>query len=160
MAAAAGQPYELWPSYVKAHPFPDPEVISQFASSVPPTIAWLKSFGLRFGPQPIYLLTENTSRIAAQGGGLALIERLMQEAKELGASVRFQTTAVDLLRDGNGCIRGIVAIGPDARRQEIRAGATILASGGYQGNTEMLTRYMGARAQHPPRRPRRLLQSR
>lgn len=65
-----------WPCYVRAHPLPDPEVIFTFADQVPPTIAWLKEFGLAFGPQPIYLLTQNTHRIAAQGGGLALIERL------------------------------------------------------------------------------------
>ena len=66
---------------MKAHALPDPELIAHFAASVPPTIAWLKSFGLRFGPQPIYLLTQSTTRIAAQGGGLALIERLMREAR-------------------------------------------------------------------------------
>ena len=86
--AVAGE-YASWPPYVKAHTLPDPELIAHFAASVPPTIAWLKSFGLRFGPQPIYLLTQSTTRIAAQGGGLALIERLMREARALGAVVLF-----------------------------------------------------------------------
>jgi tricarballylate dehydrogenase len=101
--AVAGE-YAHWPAYVKAHPLPDPELIARFAANVPPTIAWLKGLGLRFGPQPIYLLTQSTTRIAAQGGGLALIERLMKEAR-----------------------------------------ATLLASGGYQGNPEMMTHYMGER---------------
>ncbi len=146
--SAVAQPYENWPDYVKAHPFPDPEVISQFAASAPSTIAWLKSFGLRFEPQPIYLLTQNTTRIAAQGGGLAMIERLMAEAKTLGARVLYRTTAVDLLRDGTGRIDGVAAVGPDGVRSDLRAGAVVLASGGYQGNSEMLTRYMGARARN------------
>jgi tricarballylate dehydrogenase len=143
--AVAGE-YAHWPQYVKAHPLPDPELIAHFAAGVPPTIAWLKGFGLKFGPQPIYLLTQSTTRIAAQGGGLALIERLMQEARKLGAEVRFRTTAVDLLRDPDGRIAGVVAVGPEGRRGEIRARATLLASGGYQGNPEMMTRYMGERA--------------
>lgn len=108
--AVVSDPYGDWPAYVRAHPFPDPEVISTFAASVPETIAWLNGFGLRFEPQPIYLLTQNTTRIAAKGGGLALIERLMQEAKGLGA--------------------------------------TVLASGGYQGDQEMMTRYIGPKARH------------
>ena len=146
--AAAGGSYDDWPSYVKAHPFPDPEVISTFAANVPDTVAWLKSFGLRFEPQPIYLLTQNTTRIAAQGGGLALIERLMQEAKALGARVLFRTTAIDLLRDDDGRIAGILAVGDESRRLRIAGRATVLASGGYQGNQEMLTHYLGARARH------------
>ena len=145
--AVAGE-YAHWPAYVKAHPLPDPELIAHFARSVPPTIAWLKSFGLRFAPQPIYLLTQSTSRIAAQGGGLALIERLMQEAKALGAEVRFRTTAVDLVRAADGRVAGIVAIDEAGKRKEIRARATLLASGGYEGNPEMMTHYMGTRAAH------------
>jgi tricarballylate dehydrogenase len=143
--AVAGE-YAHWPPYVKAHPLPDPELIAHFAAGVPPTVAWLKSFGLRFGPQPIYLLTQSTTRIAAQGGGLALIERLMKEARALGAEVRFRTTAVDLVREPDGRIAGIVVIDPDGKRAEIRARATLLASGGYQGNPEMMAHYMGERA--------------
>jgi tricarballylate dehydrogenase len=142
------QEYGQWPPVVKAHPFPDPEVISTFAVQIPPTIAWLKSFGLKFGPQPIYLLTQNTTRIAAQGGGLALIERLMAEAKALGADVRFQTTAVELLRERSGRVAGVIATDPDGLRQEIQSNSTVFASGGYQGNQEMMTRYIGPKARH------------
>lgn len=145
--AVAGA-YAHWPAWVKAHPLPDPEVISHFAENVAPTIAWLKEFGLKFGPQAIYLLTQSTTRIAAQGGGLALITRLMQEAKALGADLRFRTTAVDLLRADDGRVLGVVAAGPEGARAPIRARATVLASGGFQGNPEMMTHYLGPRAAH------------
>jgi tricarballylate dehydrogenase len=65
VAEVAGD-YASWSPVVMSHAFPDPELISTFAAQVPPTIAWLKSFGLKFGPQPIYLLAQNTTRIAAQ----------------------------------------------------------------------------------------------
>ncbi len=146
--AVVSDPYGDWPAYVRAHPFPDPEVISTFAASVPETIAWLNGFGLRFEPQPIYLLTQNTTRIAAKGGGLALIERLMQEAKGLGATVLFETTAVDLLRDEEGRVAGVLTVAPDGRRRRRPSGATVLASGGYQGDQEMMTRYIGPKARH------------
>lgn len=143
--AVAGE-YAHWPPFVKAHGLPDPELIARFAAEVPPTIAWLKSFGLRFGAQPIYLLTQSTTRIAAQGGGLALIERLMKEARALGAQVRFRTTAVDLLRDADGRVAGVRAVDMEGRHLEIRGRATLLASGGYEGNPEMMARYLGERA--------------
>jgi len=145
--AVAGE-YAHWPGIVKSHALPDPELIAHFARNVPPTIAWLKSFGLRFGPQPIYLLTQSTTRIAAQGGGLALIERLMKEARALGAEVRFRTTAADLLHGADGRIAGVAAVDPDGRHVELRAHATLLASGGYEGNPEMMTHYLGPRAAH------------
>ena len=145
--AVAGE-YSHWPPYVKAHALPDPELIAHFAASVPSTIAWLKSFGLRFGPQPIYLLTQSTTRIAAQGGGLALIERLMKEARALGAEVRFRTTAIGLLRGEDGRFQGVKVVDPEGRHAEIRGKATLLASGGFQGNPEMMARYMGRRAAH------------
>lgn len=140
--------YDDWPSYVKAHPFPDPELINRFAERAPKTIGWLKEFGLKFGPQAIYLLTQNTTRIAVQGGGLALIERLRDETIALGGELRYRTTAIDLLRNTDGSVAGVLATGPDGRRVELRARNTVLASGGFQGNSEMLSRYLGPIAAH------------
>ena len=113
--ALAGDPDHM-PAWVRSHTLPDPEVISIFAESVMPTIQWLKGFGLKFGPQPIYLLTQNTTRIAAHGGGLAIIETLRDKAIELGGEIRYRTTAVDLLRDGEGIICGVICIDEDGKR--------------------------------------------
>lgn len=143
---AISQDYSSWPANVKAHPLPDPEVVSRFAERVPGTVGWLKSFGMKFSAQPTYLLTQNTSRIVTEGGGLALIERLMSEAKTLGARILFRTTAVDLLRDENERINGLIVIDPEGQRRRLYADSIILASGGFQGNQEMMTRYMGERA--------------
>src|SRR5512146_1646469 len=107
--SAATRSYAEWPPYVKSHGFPDPALISQFASNVAPTIGWLKTFVLRFEQQPIYLLTQNTTRIAAQGGGLQLITTLAEVAKRLGVEFHYRTTAVDLIREGTRVI-GVQAV--------------------------------------------------
>ncbi|MFC2967040.1 FAD-dependent oxidoreductase [Acidimangrovimonas pyrenivorans] len=145
---ALGRSYEDWPANVRAHSLPDPEVISTFAGQVPETLDWLKGLGLSFGPQPIYLLTQNTSRIAAMGGGLGIITRLMEEAQALGAEVLYRTTATDLLRGPDGTVCGVQANGPEGTVRDIPAKAVVLASGGYQGNPEMMTRYIGPKARH------------
>lgn len=137
-----------WPSYVRAHPLPDPEVIYTFADQVAPTIAWLKEFGLKFGPQPIYLLTQNTHRIAAQGGGLALIERLNAEVEALGGEILYETTARDLMQAEDGSVQGALCKASDGTTLQIQAKATVLASGGFQGNPEMMARYIGPRASY------------
>ncbi|WP_016832745.1 FAD-binding protein [Herbaspirillum lusitanum] len=148
LQAVSSGGYEHWPSYVKAHPFPDPELIAKFADSVPGTISWLKGFGLKFEPQPIYLLTQNTTRIAAQGGGLKLIETLREKALGLGGEIAYRTTAVDLLRDDSGRVIGVRAVGPDGIHKTILARNVVLASGGYQGNQEMMTHYIGPKAKN------------
>jgi tricarballylate dehydrogenase len=55
---------------------------------------------------------------------------------------------VDLLRDPGGRIAGVQVVDPGGKREELRARATLLASGGYEGNPEMMTHYMGTRAAH------------
>jgi len=138
--------YEQWPSIVKAHPFTDPELISFFADAVPGALAWLKQFGCRFEPLPIYLLTQNTTRIASVGGGLAILEALHKQGTRLGIDFHYQTTARDLLRDDEGRVTGISAVSTERGPLRIDAGQVVLASGGYQGNPEMLTAYMGPKA--------------
>ncbi|MFS8980707.1 FAD-dependent oxidoreductase [Cupriavidus necator] len=140
--------YADWPSFVKSHSLPDPEVISAFANSVPSTISWLKGLGLKFEPQPIYLLTQNTTRIAAKGGGLAIIEALRAKALALGGEIRYRTTATDLVRNDNGAACGVVITNPDGVRSQLLAKHVVLASGGFQGNPEMMTKYVGPRAKH------------
>ena len=136
------------PPYVKSHSLPDPDVIATFAASVPSTLAWLKSMGLAFGPQPINLLTQNTTRIAAKGGGLALIEKLREKALALGGAIRYRTTATDLARTDDGGVCGVVVTGFDGVRATLHARNVVLASGGFQGNPEMMTRYIGAKSRH------------
>lgn len=143
LISAVGEGYSNWPSWVKAHPFPDPELIARFAERAPRTIAWLKGLGLKFGPQPIYLLTQNTTRIAAYGGGLAIIERLREEAMRLGGRFLYHTTAVDLVMSRDGVVQGVVAVDAEGLRSELHGRATLIASGGFQGNAEMMARYVG-----------------
>jgi tricarballylate dehydrogenase len=147
IAEVSGE-YDTWPAYVKSHPFADPGLISQFATQVPPTIAWLKSFGLRFAKQSSYKFTQDTSRVYPDGGGLAIIERLAAEAKSLGAKTFYRTTAIAFLRDNSIRISGVAAVGPHGEWCEFPAISTILASGGFQGNSEMLFQYIGQRARN------------
>ena len=46
-----------WPAQVRAASFTDPELISFFVDSVPPTVAWLKAHGVKFGGIGFYGLT-------------------------------------------------------------------------------------------------------
>lgn len=144
--ATGGQ--ESWSSIVRVLGFTDPEVIATFAERAGPTIAWLKGFGLRFDHLPTYFITACQPRLVPVGGGLALVETLGDWVEANGATVLYETTARRLLQDPDGTVAGVHAVGPAGGAFEIRAGATILACGGFEGNPEMLARYLGPRARY------------
>ena len=137
-----------WPAIVKTLGFTDPDLVATFAQAAGPTIAWLKTFGVRFGFLPTYFITSCQPRMAPIGGGLALIEALAAFAENKGAQFFYQTTARSLVQDQDGVVVGVRAVGPGNRALELRARSVVLASGGYQGNAEMLTQYIGPRARY------------
>jgi len=140
--------YATWPSILKALSFADPEVVSAFAKGCGPTIQWLKGFGVRFDFLPTQFLTKSQPRLLPIGGGLALLEALAARVNELGGKFFYQTTAQSLLQDDTGGVIGVRAVGPEHRPVEFRAKAVVLATGGFEGNWEMLAQYMGAHAVH------------
>lgn len=144
--ASLAEPYRDWPSFVKAHGMPDPELIGMFAEQAGPTLSWLKSFGIRFDALPMYLLTVSAPRIMPVGGGLAMIEALAAQARELGTTVLYRTTAQRLLQDEAGRICGVQVTDAEGVAQRLYASSVVLASGGFEGNPEMLTHYLGPRA--------------
>lgn len=144
---AAGS-WENWSSIVKVLGFTDPELISTLADRAGPTIRWLEKFGVRFDFLPGYFITTCTTRMAPVGGGRALVEALAATAERLGGRFFYRTTARELIREPDGSVVGVVAGGSEGRQAQYRARAVVLGSGGFQGNGEMLTRYLGPRARY------------
>jgi tricarballylate dehydrogenase len=137
---------EDWPQPLKALGFADPEVIAAFAEGAGPTVQWLKSFGVRFDFLPTQFLTRSQPRLLPIGGGLALVEALASEAEKRGAEFLYETAARRLIEDASGAVIGVRATGPGAQPLELHARSVILACGGFEGNPEMQTRYIGPRS--------------
>jgi len=142
-----GRDFENWPAIVKALGFTDPDVIATFASSVGATVQWLKSFSVKFDFLPTYFITASQPRMAPIGGGLALIEALAAWAEKSGVTFFYETTARSLLQNDDGRVTGISAT-TAGKRIDFEAEAVVLASGGFEGNPEMLTHYVGPRARY------------
>jgi tricarballylate dehydrogenase len=122
----------------------DPDVVQTFAVEAGPTIAWLKGMGVRFDFLPTQFLTKSQPRLLPVGGGAALVEALAARAEQLGVAFRYETTAERLIQDEDGRVTGLVAR-TGGRLLRLR-GAVALACGGFEGNPEMLTRYIGPRS--------------
>ncbi len=143
---ATAQPYAQWPAAVRSLSFNDPELISTFANMAGPTVQWMKQFGLRFDFLPTQFLTKSQPRLLPVGGGLALIDMLGTAAEKMGARFEYETSANLLIQDDDGAVVGVRASSQGGRTREFTGKAVVLACGGFEGNAEMLTRYIGPRS--------------
>lgn len=138
--AASSQPSPL----ARALSIADPNLIERFADRAGETIAWLQGMGVRFEFLPTQFLTKSQPRLLPVGGGAALVEALAAKAEQLGVQFFYETTALGLHQDASGRVVGL-----KVRRkgiQEVLQGEVILACGGFEGNSEMMTRYIGPRS--------------
>jgi len=138
------RPYDEWPPLLKSLAFTDPELIATIAREAPIALQWLESFGVTFDFLPNYFINESTTRMAPVGGGLALVEALATYAESVPDDITFfyETTARALIQD-DGAVCGVEAVGKGNRRFEVRGQAVVLASGGFEGNPEMQSHYLG-----------------
>lgn len=134
-----------WSAQTRALGAVDSNVISTFAEQVPGTIEWLKQNGVKFDFLPTQFLTSTQPRLLPVGGGEAIVEALASKAESLGAEFFYETAGRQLLMDGFARVSGIRALSREQGDLVFR-GAVVLASGGFEGNTEMLGRYLGPRS--------------
>ncbi|VTU45432.1 Fumarate reductase flavoprotein subunit precursor (plasmid) [Variovorax sp. PBL-E5] len=135
------------PALVRALSIADPNVIERLAGSAGDTIAWLEQMGVRFDFLPTQFLTKAQPRLLPVGGGRALVEALAARAESLGVDFFYETTASALVQADDGSVTGLKVTGRGNARFVLR-GEVVLACGGFEGNAEMMTRYIGPRSVH------------
>lgn len=124
----------------------DPEVIRAFIENAVDTLQWVSSKGVEFESANLHYLAASSPYITPKGGGLMVITALLNHARALGVHVAFETTAWQLSLNDDGSIN--VWIRDRDGSHNVVARAVILATGGYEGNAEMLARYVGDAAYH------------
>lgn len=113
------------------------------------TLQWMREKGVRFTPIYGRQAFKVNGRfkfwggltVEAYGGGEGLVEQLTKAAVRDGIQIHYETRAVELLFDGVTVTGVKVRVGDELH--DIRANAVIIASGGFQANPEMRTRYLG-----------------
>jgi len=86
-----------------------------------------------------------------EGGGHAIINALFSEISTYGnCHVMWETEAVKLLTNDQGEMRGVKVRKADGRLHDVLGKNVMLACGGFEGNQEMLTKYMGKRTTDLP----------
>jgi tricarballylate dehydrogenase len=137
--------YGTWSPLLKSHSMVDHVTLSAFADEAGPTLRWLEKAGIRFDFLPTAFLTTTTTRLLPVGGGLAIIEALSEACRKAGVAFLFDTTGQSLSTK-DGAVDGLFVRTRDGVAACLRAPKIILASGGFEGNPEMLARYVGREA--------------
>jgi tricarballylate dehydrogenase len=88
-----------------------------------------------------------TPPASPRGGGASIVDRLGAALEsDPRVDIRYQTEALRLTTADDGSADGVLVRTADGRTQRLTGRAVVLACGGFEGNTEMLTRYIGDRA--------------
>ncbi len=143
----AGQSPEGRSALINSLSIADPDVIEALAKHAGATIAWMKGFGVRFDFLPTQFLTRSQPRLLPVGGGQALVDALAAKAESLQVTFHYETAAQDLVLGDDGVVKG-VRVKTRGQAQRTLLGKVVLACGGFEGNTEMQTRYIGPRSVH------------
>lgn len=128
----------------------DPDLVEVLVRNSVDTVKWLHQHGVRFVPMYKRQAFKIDGKfrfwggltVEARGGGPGLIESETQIARDLGVEIRYGARAVSLVNE-DGRVTG-VNVKQDGRTYRIDAHSVVLASGGFQANPEMRTRYLGA----------------
>ncbi|MBS1890492.1 MAG: FAD-binding protein [Actinobacteria bacterium] len=130
----------------------DLEYCQVFEREVPDTVAFLKDHGI----EVIHHLEEHAAldfntgnggppNLAnPNGGGRAIVDTLAARVEEFdGAAILYETEAVRLSISDEGVVDGVVVRGGDGAMRTLRSSSVMLACGGFEGDAEMLTKYLG-----------------
>jgi tricarballylate dehydrogenase len=121
----------------------DQTYAERLADEAGPTLRWLEALGVDFGELPTIFLTQSRPRLLPIGGGRAVLDTLLQVAEAAGATIIYRSTAWDLHLGEDGRVGGVRVREADGTSSLGSAPAVVIASGGFEGNPEMMTRYVG-----------------
>lgn len=145
LLADSAKDYDRWPPLLKSMNIVDADVVSTFARSAGPTLEWLQGLGVQFDQADTPFISTSTTRLAPVGGGWGMLDVLGAAAASRGIEFHYETTGQRLVQSSAGAVTGVLATRRTGE-QVAFDGQVILASGGFEGNPELLARYMGSRS--------------
>ena len=128
----------------------NPDLCEVLVTQSNAALHWLRSKGMRF--IPVYAAQSfkvdgkrkfwGGVTVGAVGAGIGLVDSLYAAAKRANIDVFYDAEARQLIQTDR-VVRGVQA-DIDGKTTNLRAGAVVMACGGFQANAEWRTRYLGA----------------
>jgi tricarballylate dehydrogenase len=104
-------------------------------------LTWIADQGVRFQPSIGGTLSLSRTNSFFLGGGRAMLNALYLTAERLGVEVLYEAEVVDLEIENGMFLSASVQY--DGQVAQVRAGALVAASGGFEANIEWLKEYWG-----------------
>ena len=123
------------------HNLNDKGKLRLYAENVGQTIDWLHDdVGVKIIPNDLPYLAEYSHRRAVEfeGGAKTMAQHLREVINKNGTQVLFNTRVNNLITDLDGRVIGVKATANDGTEVTIRAKATLLTTGGFGNNKDML----------------------
>ena len=128
----------------------DPELAQILVSQSHPTLVWLQRKGVRFvlsfGRQAFKVGDKyrfwGGLVVESVGAGKGLSDQQFDVAEGMGMEIRYQAKVTRLLQDDKGRVSGVKVQTPSGF-EDIGGKSVVLATGGFESNAEMRTRYLG-----------------
>jgi tricarballylate dehydrogenase len=128
----------------------DRDLTSVLVNDAADTIRWLHGKGLRFRLMHDRQSYEVDGKrrfwgglvLGTVDGGKGLIEQHTKSATGSGIEIRYESPVVDLIQERDGSVVGVVCE-TSGGREEVRAGAVVLAAGGFESDEEMRAEHLG-----------------
>ena len=135
------KPYAEWPPVLRAYGFADPGLVAAFVDNAPGAVAWMRDCGVRLASS--VNPASGVPCLETVGGGEAAVETLAQAAETGGVQFHYETAGRALIVDDDGSVIGVRARSRAEGQVTFSCSSVILAAGGFEGNLEMATRYLG-----------------
>lgn len=121
----------------------DPELTSTLVHNYLDGVAWLQGLGAELREVKVepYRRTERHC-YAMYPGPEAFTRHMVSRLTSNGGELLVNSAASEVLLDENGAVSGVRVDTPGGS-MTVPAGAVILATGGFQGNPELMARYFG-----------------
>ena len=114
-----------------------------------PTMLWLTDLGVVWDWTVLWSVDSEDglrfnagSVLEAKNKGVGLMKYLFAATRRAGIDVAYRARMTGFLQDTTGSVTGVQIRTPDGM-EDVPAMAVVLASGGFEANTEMRARYLG-----------------
>lgn len=108
---------------------------------------WMNSIGVGFlslGVEPALASSPYFAPGCYSGGCGYVMEFMVERITALGGRIIYNTPVTELLQSANGAVTGVKAVGEDGKTWTVNAKQTMLATGSFAKNKELLGQYHSA----------------
>lgn len=130
----------------------DARLVREYLYKSGDTIDWLNDMGVEWegafkyfslnGAEATWHVVKSDTGRHGGGGAATMIKRMTERAGELGVEIIYNTPATEIVKE-NGRIVAIRAKSEDGEEYEIECAATVVCTGGFGANEEMVNEETG-----------------